>query len=518
MMDTLTDHVPLVIDPGDFWPERHYWRDRIRAVAPHATPRDIVTGARVLHGLYAHAATVDTLPEDLDAVVAEVTNVRRRMSSADAEARRAVMVIGNIADDYRRPLPASVDAYDGVRHQMHKRRSNSGRTVTQVTRSGVAPVIGRADNVRTLRRCAIPAGPYRYRTLRRFPLGVSRQRRRSVAVDAVRTVAAPVTARLSGMNAVLGLHLLEHAPRRTIGHGARGKRSTFTVRRTVRRSGMVTPQRYAALRRAPLGVSPERRQYVALDRTVTTIVTGARVPVERRPDAANAIAVEQVTARLFGLPAVSDLRQWCEVTPELDGAEVIPGVAVHRADMAGQTGVLALTQRIDDYPLARWPDYDPRYAKRNGDLRVLPLRASERHWTDNGQLRFLTLTWCTYVLPAPHHDPARLFIGHGARDRGPLARGGKRKARTEQSIPLSTRAATSHTPPTTAAEWVTLCAALDIGKRYAATTASGATVTVTRSGAARWQGTARLADGTRVRVQRRTSDGMGRALFGALSV
>lgn len=484
-MSTLTDN-RLSTDRdrmhAAYWPTRHYWRELAEQNAPHLAPRDLVRAARILHAvawadqnLTADGSTRPRQTDDdngrtaLELQWREVLAPRQMSDPRDVAMRAAAIALDNVSTyrdgdrgrDPRWLAPAAPDPFEGTRHQTTSKRSNSGRTVTTVTRSGVAPVIGRADRTAAelvkVTRCygrGLPV-PTAWRSL------VPRHRVAHTRYVERPTV-APAVPMADQFHAAIGLHLLEHGPRRS-GH-------------------------------------------------------------------ANALHVMSMTARLYGMPMVSDLTEHPEVTPELPAFDP-RGVAVHRSDMSGATGLLALTASQTAADLKRWdartrlPAVKVRKGERDRGLLtsaddnprtvrdVAPV-AIERD--DRGRVTYISRANCQHDYRRAYDPPIwfavspdgtvtadpnpRVWSGHHLVKRADLA---DRTAATRGNMERRTIGTLELSSPSVAAVQ-TIAADLAPGERVVIATPDGTTARMNRGRDGRYSATLTTADGTRIGKQLRT--------------
>lgn len=472
-----------------YWPNRAYWRELADQNAPHLTPRDLIYAARILHAVTiadqlltvdgderGRQSESDAGRSALELAFRDVLAPRHTLDPRDVACRAAAIALTNVnafrdgdrGRDPRWTMPDAPDAFEGTRHQTTSKRSNSGRTVTTVTRSGVAPVIGRADRtapiyVTVTRSYGNPVlGPNAWRCL-----APSWKMSRRVVERGVTVPAVPA---MPTMHAAVHLHLLEHAPRRGSGR--------------------------------------------------------------------NALAVMARTSALYGVGMVSDLTEHPEITPPLPGFDP-RGVAVHRADMSGQIGVIALTATLNAHDTARqeWreelpavrtlksdrgrglftsADDEPRqHAPRPAVIErgnvcpaAFPTRErvtylSRANCAADHRAAYVPPTW--YVV-APDgtvtaNTAPRVWCGHALVKRGALAR--PTSTATRGNVARRT-IGTLTLEAFTVAAVETIAGDLTAGERVVIGTPDGTTARVNRGTDGRYSATITAADGTRVGPQFRT--------------
>lgn len=439
-----------------YWQGRGYWRELADQACPHLPPRDLVRAARILHAVNwtDQVALNDEQPRDpadVAASIAEVIATRQVLDPRDVAVRAAVIALDNVSPyrdgdqgrDPRWTAPAAPDPFEGSRHETSQRRTNSGRTLVEVKRSGVAPVIGRSDRTAaTVRKVTRQRGTFAPRVYVRY-------------VEGPTTV--PAVPDMDPMYAAVGLHLLEHGPRRGAGR--------------------------------------------------------------------NALHVMGVTARLYPVGMVSELTEHPEITPELPGFDPI-GVAVHRSDMSGQTGILALTASQTAADLGRWRDRvrlpAVRTLKSDRDRGLLTSadddpradieqreRVVERD--DRGRIVYMARRNCQHDHRGRHtppvwfivgsdgtceaNDQPRIWSGHNLVKRGTVAATnweasrGNRERRTVGTLSVESLSV---------ATVETIAADLEPGERIVIVTSDGTTARLNRAADGRYSASMTTADGTRI--------------------
>jgi len=214
------------------------------------------------------------------------------------------------------------------------------------------------------------------------------------------------------------------------------------------------------------------------------------------------IDIARITSRAYrhlGVPELlgTESEAFAEITPEL--YDMIPnGIAVHRSDMSGQTGVLSLTQRIAEVNTAKRPARE-RIARpkryRNTDKRitttVIHIGASDTPaWS--GPMTRTELpapTETTRPLPfivasdgTTERAEAWLFRGLRTVARPPLDKQrAKRKLPVGEGVRAKRTALKVTRTPETPEAWAMIAEALNRGERATGTTDEETRWTISRS-------------------------------------